>query len=71
MRRILVCLALSLVPAVALTQGAKKPATKVDTAKLTFRWPEKVAARVDAERYRERHSGEKHDTIAAGAAQRG
>jgi hypothetical protein len=70
MRRILVCLALSLVPAVALAQEAKKPAVKVDTAKLTFRWPENVTARVDAERYRERHSGEKHDTIAAGASYR-
>ncbi len=62
MRRILLALALCLTPAVALTQGAKKLATKVDTAKLTFRWPETVTARVDAQRYRERHNNGKQDT---------
>ena len=62
MRRIFLSLVLSLVPAVGLAQGASKPPAKVDTAKLTFRWPENVTARVDAQRYRERHNGGRHDT---------
>ena len=65
MRRILFSLGLSLVPALAFAQGAKKPAAKVDTAKLTFRWPQTVTARVEAQRYRERHNSGRHDTTDA------
>lgn len=60
MRRSLV-LALCLTPAVAVGQSVK-PSAKVDTAKLTFRWPATVSARVDAQRYRERHNHGRHDT---------
>ena len=65
MRRVLLSLALCLTPAVAFAQGAKKPTAKVDTAKLTFRWPQTVTARVEAQRYRERHNSGRHDTTDA------
>lgn len=60
MRRTLICLALALAPAAAIAQA--RPTAPVDTAKLTFAWPTTVRARVEAQRYRERHSGGKHDT---------
>lgn len=65
MRRIFLVLAVCLTPAVALAQTARKPPANVDTAKLAFRWPETVTARVDAQRYRERHNSGKHDTTDA------
>lgn len=61
MRRSLIWVALTLAPLVAFAQ-APAPSAAVDTAKLTFRWPATVSARVDARRYRERHNGGKHDT---------
>jgi hypothetical protein len=61
MRRSLIYLVLSAVPAVTLAQAAARPAAP-DTAKLTFRWPATTRAHVDARRYRERHTGDKHDT---------
>ena len=61
MRRALICFVLAMTPAAALAQGAARP-TPPDTAKLTFRWPVSMRARVDARRYRERHNGGKHDT---------
>ena len=61
MRRSLAWVALSLAPLTAFAQAAVRPAS-VDTAKLTFRWPATVSARVNAHRYRERHNGGKHDT---------
>ena len=69
MRRSLIWVALTLAPLIAFAQAPAPPAA-VDTAKLTFRWPSKVSARVDAQRYRERHSGEKHDTSGASASYR-
>ena len=65
MRRTLLSLALCLTPAVAVAQAAQKPAAKVDTARLTFRWPETVTARVETKRYRERHNSGRHDTTDA------
>ncbi|MGQ0713821.1 MAG: hypothetical protein ACT4PJ_08815 [Gemmatimonadaceae bacterium] len=50
-------------PAVAYAQAA--PATPTpDVAKLTFAWPTPTRARVETQRYRERHTGDKHDTTA-------
>lgn len=73
MRRSLIWVALTLTltlaPLIAFAQAPARPAA-VDTAKLTFRWPAMVSARVDAERYRERHNGEKHDTSGASASYR-
>ena len=69
MRRSLIWVALSLAPLVAFAQ-APAPAAAVDTAKLTFRWPATLTARIDAHRYRERHSGSKHDTSAASISYR-
>ena len=55
-----------LAPVAALAQGASKKAEPApDVAKLTFAWPASVRARVEAERYRERHSDGKHDTTVA------
>lgn len=61
MRRSLVWVALSLAPLPAFAQAAVRSAA-ADTARLTFRWPATVSARVNAHRYRERHNGGKHDT---------
>ena len=61
MRRSLIWVALTLAPLIAFAQAPAGPAA-VDTAKLTFRWPATVSARVNAHRYRERHNGGKHDT---------
>jgi hypothetical protein len=61
MRRLLVSLALSLLPFALPAQQDARPAA-ADTAKLTFRWPAVTHARVEAQRYRERHSNGKHDT---------
>ena len=41
-----------------LALGAQAP----DIAKLTFAWPEKMIARVEAQKYRERNSGTRADT---------
>ncbi|HJU68806.1 MAG TPA: hypothetical protein VJ650_11230 [Gemmatimonadaceae bacterium] len=69
MRGILLALASCLTATVALAQGAKNPA-KVDTANLTFRWPETVTARVEAHRYRVRQTNGKQDTSNAGMSYR-
>ena len=61
MRRALVYLVLSMTPAASVAQEATRPAAP-DMAKLTFRWPATTRARVEARRYRERHSDGKHDT---------
>jgi hypothetical protein len=61
MRRTLICLALSLSPPTLGAQGAQRP-TPVDTAKLTFAWPARTTARVEARKYRERKIDAKDDT---------
>ena len=64
MRRIL--LSFLLAPVAALAQGApKKSEPAPDVAKLTFAWPASVRARVEGQRYRERHKDGTHDTTVA------
>ena len=67
--RILPCVLLMLVPGSALSQAAPAQPTP-DTVKLGFAWPANVRARVDARRYRERHTDRKHDTTDASMSYR-
>lgn len=69
MRRSLTWVVLSLAPRIAFAQ-VPAPSSAVDTAKLSFRWPATITARVDAHRYRERHNGGKHDTSTASVSYR-
>jgi hypothetical protein len=61
MRRAIISLLLVAAPCAVLAQAAAPP-TRIDTAKLTFKWPETIRARVDARRYRERDISGKRDT---------
>jgi hypothetical protein len=68
MRRTTIALLFAMAPS-ALAQAAAPP-TRIDTAKLTFRWPDAIRARVDARRYRERNIDGKHDTSDASMSYR-
>lgn len=55
-----------LAPVAAIAQEAPKKAdTAPDVAKLTFAWPTPLRARIEGERYRERHTDTRHDTTVA------
>ena len=55
-----------LAPIAAIAQDAPKKAdTPRDIVKLTFAWPTPLRARVEGERYRERHTDTRHDTAVA------
>jgi hypothetical protein len=59
----LILLPFLLAPCTAIAQEAPKKAEPApDIAKLTFAWPASVRARVEGERYRERHTDTRHDT---------
>lgn len=61
MRRAIISLLLVMAPC-AIRAQAPAPPARVDTAKLTFKWPQSMRARVDVRRYRERDISGKHDT---------
>jgi hypothetical protein len=55
-----------LAPVAAIAQDVpRKTEPAPDIAKLTFAWPSLLRARVEGERYRERHTDTRHDTAVA------